>query len=321
MPADQDVRVELLSTINADYIVPFRVTVQSLLDHARPGISLRWHVWHTGVCDDLKRQVEQHEQDVDLEFAWYEAGDKLFGLPVRGHFVPHVYARLFATERLPAEVRRFIYVDGDVLVLDDIEKLWSTDLNGASLAAVQDLAVPRVSSPMGLKHFRTLGFDAEAPYCNAGVYVADVAAWRKARIGQAALAYLEEYRDHINLLDQDALNAVIKGSWKPLDYRWNLVSGPAGRSFCPRDGLDIAQLERAVANPGIVHFAGLLKPWVYPSLGSPWADEYARELRRLYPAYRLNTSFRARGISFYDRRLRHWTHGLEKRIWAARRGF
>lgn len=321
MPVDESMRIELLSTINAHYIVPFRVAVQSLLDHVRPGVSLCWHVWHTGVSDDLKRQVEQHERDADLEFAWYKVGDNPFGLPVRGHFVPHVYARLFATERLPGDVSRFIYVDGDLLVLDDISRLWSTDLDGAILAAVQDLAVPRVSSPMGLKHYRALEFDAAAPYFNAGVYVADVTAWREARIGEAAVAYLEKYRDDINLLDQDALNAVIKGRWKPLDYRWNLVSGPAGRSFCPTDGLDTVQLKRAVANPGIVHFAGLLKPWIYPALGSPWADEYMQVLRRLYPAHRLNHSFRGRGISFYDRRLRHWTHGLEKRIWSARKGF
>lgn len=314
-------RIDLLSTINAQYVLPFRVAAQSLLDRLGPGVSLRWHVWHKGVDDGLKRRVECLEDEARVVFAWYELGDLPADLPVRGHFVPHVYTRLFAPNYLPDDVERFIYIDGDVLVLDDITPLWNTALGGAVLAAVQDLAVPCVSSPMGLKRYRDLGLAPHAPYFNAGVYVADMAAWREANTGTTAVRYIERYRDDINLLDQDALNAVIKGRWKPLDYRWNLVSGPAGRSFCPTDGLDTVQLKRAVANPGIVHFAGLLKPWIYPALGSPWADEYMQVLRRLYPAHRLNHSFRGRGISFYDRRLRHWTHGLEKRIWSARKGF
>ncbi|MBT8038742.1 MAG: glycosyltransferase family 8 protein [Gammaproteobacteria bacterium] len=314
-------RIELLSTINNHYVVPFRVVVQSLLDHVGPGISLRWHVWHRGMSDGLKNQVERHETDADLEFVWYETEDTSNELPVRGHFVPHVYTRLYAPECLPDDVTRFIYVDGDLLVLDDISTLWSTDLNGAILAAVQDLAVPHVSSPMGLKHFSALGFDASDRYFNAGVYVADVEAWRDARISAAADRYVAEYSDAINLLDQDVLNAIIKGRWKPLDYRWNLVSGPAGRDFCLTEELDTAQLERAVADPGIVHFAGLLKPWIYPALGSPWADHYNRVLRRLYPEHQLNRSVRARGISLYDRYLRNYTHGIEKSIWCARRGF
>lgn len=314
-------RIELLSTIDEHYVVPFRVTVQSLLDHLGSGVDLRWHVCHGGLSDESKHRIESHAEGAPLEFHWHDPPPSPGRAPVRGHFVPHVYTRLFAPDLLPADVTRFLYLDGDLLVLDGIEKLWSVELDGAVLAAVQDLAVPLVSSPMGLRRHAEIGFRPEAPYFNAGVFLADVAAWRRSRISRDAADYIEAYQADINLLDQDVLNAVARGRWKPLDLRWNLVSGPAGRSFRPAPGLDAVRLERAVANPGIVHFAGLLKPWIQSALGSPWAAEYGRVLNRVYPDYRWDRSARSRGLSLYDRHLRHWTHAIEKRIWSARRGF
>lgn len=314
--------IHLLSTINSGYEVPFRVAVQSFLDKHENDTATKWHVIGAGLPAAMCRAIENQAAGSALEFCWYDLSENsLQGLPVRGHFVPHVYARILAPRLLPKEVDRYLYLDGDLLLLDDIQALWNTDLQGAVIGAVTDMAVPLVSSPMGLRLFRELGFKTQDPYFNAGVMVVDVAAWRQHETGQRALDYLHRHSKAVNLLDQDALNAVLRGLWKPLDLRWNLISGLAGRPFFMAENFDGEEYRHALADPGIIHFAGLLKPWIHPRIASRWSEAYLDTLAQVFPDHRLSRSLSAHGYSFYDRRLRHIFYPAEKFVWAKRRGF
>ena len=314
--------VHLLSTVNSDYVIPFRVAVHSLVAKKLPQTRVQWHVSQSGLSLADRAEIESHQTDSNMEFIWHDLGGvDLTALPVRGRAIAKMYERLLIPEALAGEVARFIYLDGDLLILDRIEALWEVDLDGAIIAAVQDLAVPLVSSPMGLRRYRELGFSRQDPYFNAGVYVVDVEAWRKHRISAGTLDYLERYERSINLMDQDALNAVIQNRWKPLDYRWNLTAGLVARAHHQPKQIDVAQLERAVANPAIVHFSGYLKPWILARLGSRWASDYERALFEVFPGHRFDSTLRARSCSFYDRALRTYFYALEKTLWKTMRGF
>ena len=122
-------------------------------------------------------------------------------------------------------------------------------------------------------------------------------------------------------MDQDALNAVVEGRWKPLDLRWNLTAGLVERRHYHPKHSDIAQLQQAVANPGIVHFAGYLKPWIQPRLASRWAGDYVETLHQVFPEHRLDETLKSRCISFYDRQLRLFFYRLEHFMWKTMRGF
>lgn len=314
--------MDLLSTIDRGYRLPFRVTLSSLLRRLDPGATVDWHVVESGLEAADRAEIEATAARGPVRMRWY-ALPPLDGaqFPAHGRFVPHVYARILAPALLPEDVERFLYLDGDLLVLDDVSILWSANTGDAVLAAVQDMAVPRVSSPLGLARYRELGFAADAPYFNAGVYLVDTARWRAGDITPRALDYIARHGASINLLDQDALNAVIGGRWSPLPLRWNLVAGLAGRRHYRPRGIDPGEYESALGNPGIVHFSGLLKPWALRRLASPWSPDYERALIEVQPDHRFDRSPRARALSFYDRRLRRALYPLEHRIWMKRKGF
>lgn len=314
--------MHLLSTIDTRYMAPFEVTVLSTIDHLPAERQADWHV----LCPEMPREhrlaISRLAGSRPIRFHWYEvADDALSKYPVRGHFVPMVYARLLAPDILPVRVDRLLYLDADLLVLDDVSKLYRLSLAGNIVAAAPDMAVPRVSSPMGLRRFGQLGIAPDAPYFNAGVYLADLGAWREERITENALAYLDHFHDDVNLLDQDALNAVLHGRWHRLDIRWNLIASLAGRRhYRPRD-IDPQEYRRAVAQPGIVHFAGLLKPWAQPGIASLRTPQYLELLHRIHPDHALQSGWRARGMGFYDRRLRRMLYPLERLVWHRRKGF
>ena len=314
--------VHLLSTVDSAYTVPFCVTVHSLISNLSPGARIRWHLCRTGLTESDVEQIESQSAGAPLEFRWHEIGKTdLERFPLRGRAVAKMYERLLMPQILAGEVERFIYLDGDLLVLDDIAKLGRLPLNGQIVAAVQDLAVPVVSSPMGLRRYRELGFSSGAPYFNAGVCVVDVEAWCRHGITAAALDYLQRYEDSINLLDQDALNAVIKNRWQPVDYRWNLTASLAGRDHYHPRHVDPGRLAEAVADPAIVHFSGSMKPWNVSRLGSRWTHAYDRALFEVFPGYSRTRTARAWALSFYDRTLRTYLYPLERTLWHTMRGF
>jgi len=314
--------MDFLSTIDSRYVAPFGVTVLSTLDHLPADREVDWHILCPGMPAEQSRAVARLAGHRPIRFHWHEVpDDALSNYPVRGHFVPMVYARVLAPDLLPARVERVLYLDADLLVLDDISKLWDQPLHGSIVAAAQDMAVPHVSSPMGLKRFKKLGIPPDAPYFNAGVYLADLDRWRAQAVTGQALAYLERYRDDVNLLDQDALNAVLHGHWRRLDVRWNLIASLAGRAHYRPTGIDPGEYRRAVAQPGIVHFAGLLKPWAQPGIASMRTAQYLEVLRRIHPDYALQDGWAAHAMAFYDRHFRRVLYPIERFVWHRRKGF
>jgi lipopolysaccharide biosynthesis glycosyltransferase len=219
------------------------------------------------------------------------------------------YRKLTVAEWTPAELYRVIWLDCDLLMLEDISNLWRTELGDQLAWAVQDPRVPLASSRFGVAGWRELGIAAEAKYFNAGVMVIDLAGWREHGVCGRALEYLREYRDRVYFWDQEALNAVLSGRWGQLDPRWNRHPS---LERVPGQG------SAAAGPPGVAHFSGHLKPWNL-SLGSA--------SRRLYQDYLGRTAWsdwvppnrwRDRVLAWYEgSRLRRLLYPAERWVTVA----
>ena len=137
-----------------------------------------------------------------------------------GHINRAAYLRLMLDQLLPENVTKVIYLDTDLLVLDDIETLWHTPLEGKPMAAVPDLGI-LCSKRMVKQKEATLGIPAGDLYFNSGVMVLDLAAWRSHHYGRQVLEKVAQgaFRHH----DQDGLNLVFKDNWQALPLRWNVI--------------------------------------------------------------------------------------------------
>jgi lipopolysaccharide biosynthesis glycosyltransferase len=172
-------------------------------------------------------------------------------LPVWGRVTALTYARLSLGEYLPSESRPVILLDSDALVLTDIGQLPAIDLEGAIAAVTQDPYIPFLSSAGGLLNHAALGLKPDAKYFDAGVMLIDIGRWRAAGVGPRALAFIQRHKRTLQQYDQDALNAVLAGRWKELDPRWQVHPRAANSLGGP-----------TLDEPYIVHFSGLLKPWL-----------------------------------------------------------
>ena len=250
----------------------------------------------------ISRLVETHSlvpHSPDLE-----------AVPQHSRFPSEAAYPLWLAEVLPEPLERILFLDADVLVLDDLATLWEIDLGGRVLGATRDAAIPFCSSPRGVKRLREWGIPKDAPYFNAGVMLIDLGRWRERNARQRAVEYLRSVRP-IDFLHQEALNAALWRDWLQLDGRWNLLASLAGRSY------EQPKSDRW-KTPGIVHFAGHMKPWRAP-IGGPFDARYRAFLSRvMLDAPPVRPTVENKLASIYDRHLRDYLYGCERILWNRR---
>ena len=93
------------------------------------------------------------------------------------------------------------------------------------------------------------------------------------------LACLRNHREHVLWWDQYALNVVLAGRWKPLEYRWNQGAHLFAYADAAHSPLSEAEYKYACDDPWIVHYCSPSKPWQY-FCKHPRTEEFRRALKR-----------------------------------------
>jgi lipopolysaccharide biosynthesis glycosyltransferase len=180
---------------------------------------------HRGIDRATQEELERRFP-APLHIRWFEPRiEKLKEVKAPLEFAtcsPH-YFRLLAPCILP-QCTKAIYLDVDTLVLENLLPLWTLDLDGKTVAAVQD-SIPCVSEAIG--NWKELNLDPYAPYFNSGVLLIDLESWRAKGISQQALSLCQRYSQHLLAqqkwpqYDQYGLNVALHKNWKELEKAWN----------------------------------------------------------------------------------------------------
>jgi lipopolysaccharide biosynthesis glycosyltransferase len=178
---------------------------------------------------------------------------------------PMVYARLLLPRLVDAPY--IIYLDSDLLILDDICSFPKPSQYSSLAAAVQD---PLGKLDQDCPWIHSLGLNPEQPYFNSGVLGINLDGWRRESVGERAHELLERDGERCTFWDQTALNAILSGRVDWLDRRWNLPD----RAF---------SIEAPETSPCIIHYLADNKPWLKGSASDAHAlwRSFARTVARL----------------------------------------
>jgi lipopolysaccharide biosynthesis glycosyltransferase len=163
---------------------------------------------------------------------------------------PSATYRYFFDRFLTTGYRKVIYLDADIEVRGDISALFALDLEGHAFAAAPDALIDSDARATVRDYRARLGLTDETCYANSGVLVINPERWTQQGLTERVIRYLGDHLDDCYWVDQDALNAVVRGGFQKLSPVWNMMAILWYRS-------DIA----ATIAPAVLHYADTSKPW------------------------------------------------------------
>ncbi|WP_127848507.1 glycosyltransferase family 8 protein [Lacticaseibacillus hulanensis] len=167
------------------------------------------------------------------------------------YFTLTIYYRLFIAEMFP-QYDKGLYLDADVIVLDDIANLFATDVSDSLVAAACD---PFIAKDKIMSQYaeRSVGVPA-TDYVNSGVLVMNLAKMRQANFAGHFVDMLNKYKFNSIAPDQDYLNAIAHDQMVHLPLSWNV------QEVAP--SYDVK----------LVHYNLFKKPWHYVEV--PNGDDF-----------------------------------------------
>lgn len=263
--------IALVFIADRKYLSYTSVAIHSIIEQACPNRYYDIIILHDGNISqhDMQRLQTYSTTNVSIRFfdaTYYIEGyqferfwhNRLNLMPYLKGFIPYILA----------EYDKAVFLDGDLIVRQDIAQLYDLDMKGHLVAAVQDWIV---------NYSQTVHWQKKRIYCaeqghmqsvsnyfNSGVLLLDLKALRKLpdfqkQFIEQSLFSHPERSNH----DQDSLNFILEGKTLLLPTAYNFQTAlllPQNFDSLPKPIQ--AQVLAQKAHPFIIHFDGdPAKPW------------------------------------------------------------
>ena len=201
-----------------------------------------------------------------------------------------------------ATKERVLYLDTDTLIANSILPLFSLDMKGKAVGAVNENILDSI------RYARRLNYDENKGYFNAGVLLIDLKQWRETNVTKQLIDFCVKNIKHLRLFDQDALNVISQDNKCELPLCYNIIPANLNSDYYyTPEHLD--EIKEAVYRPVIIHYAS----------SAPWyMDEYQYSMCYLWdetnallpqPAKK---SYRAKGLLRIKLKLFHLLYPNKK---------
>ena len=236
--------VRLFFTVDDNYITYLSVTIASIVRHASKKYKYHLTILHDGLSSKSKKAIRKFQNNKNIFIWFYDVTLKVHSLSVkldvRDYYTITTYYRLFLPDLFPL-FNKGLYLDSDIVVRDDIAKLYFTDLGDNLVGAVPDASVQLYDEFINYVH-KVIEMD-HTKYFNVGVLLMNFKKLREFGLEKRVVNLLKRVTFKV-AQDQDLLNYLCKDKTLLLDKKWNVM--PLG--------------ER-VSEPFLIHYNLMFKPW------------------------------------------------------------
>ena len=241
--------ISIVSSVDEKMVLPLTVMLFSLIKNLSSKCIAEITILHDSLANDSRQRIIGVVGNFsNARVTFYEVDHHVFESVFVGHLSLATYYRLLIPKIINVKHNKAIYLDADLLVMDDIAKLWDVDLGDNLLGAVADF-------------FGDYRF-------NAGVLIYNLRKWREKPLAQTVVDYANNNADTLACHDQQTLNIFSRGRWLPLDMAWNVCAHHF--SFAVHNLITY----KYIFYPKIIHFSGYPKIW--QGALHPYKGEYKR---------------------------------------------
>ena len=246
--------IPIFFTIDDSYAPFLAVALNSAIKNSDPQRNYKAIVLYQDLgADNISRLQALQTENFKIELmpirANMEALDDRMSNRLRcDYFTLTIYFRLFIPSMFP-QYDKGIYIDSDVVLTDDIAKLFDIDIGENYIGACNDLSIADIP-PLVAYTEKAVGVNAKE-YINSGVLLMNLKKMRDDDLEGHFLALLNEYHFDSIAPDQDYLNAMCNGKIYYLEEKWDTM---------PNDAKPM------LTETSLIHYNLFSKPWCYDGI-------------------------------------------------------
>lgn len=246
--------IPIFFTIDDSYAPFLAVALNSAIKNSDPQRNYKAIVLYQDLgADNISRLQALQTENFKIELmpirANMEALDDRMSNRLRcDYFTLTIYFRLFIPSMFP-QYDKGIYIDSDVVLTDDIAKLFDIDIGENYIGACNDLSIADIP-PLVAYTEKAVGVNAKE-YINSGVLLMNLKKMRDDDLEGHFLALLNKYHFDSIAPDQDYLNAMCNGKIYYLEEKWDTM---------PNDAKPM------LTETSLIHYNLFSKPWCYDGI-------------------------------------------------------
>ena len=246
--------IPIFFTIDDSYAPFLAVALNSAIKNSDPQRNYKAIVLYQDLgADNISRLQSLQTENFKIELmpirANMEALDDRMSNRLRcDYFTLTIYFRLFIPSMFP-QYDKGIYIDSDVVLTDDIAKLFDIDIGENYIGACNDLSIADIP-PLVAYTEKAVGVNAKE-YINSGVLLMNLKKMRDDDLEGHFLALLNKYHFDSIAPDQDYLNAMCNGKIYYLEEKWDTM---------PNDAKPM------LTETSLIHYNLFSKPWCYDDI-------------------------------------------------------
>ncbi len=291
---NQQNRITIISVCDNHYMIMLAALLKSIEKNHHSSEKIDYYIVEDEISSKNKQMLLDSTNKEMINIKWLKMSEitpKEFKLPLDYSSFPlNIYIRLFIPHFIPVQIEKAIYLDVDIIVLEDISKLWETNIGNKVIAGVVDRSGLVSNEWLGIKNYKDLGISPDAKYYNSGLLLIDPQKWRQLNITQKVIKCIHDNITFADFPDQYGLNVVFADQWFELDPRWN------------------SQAMLAIEKPFIIHFTGRKPFYKSYNYNSSYRDHFYEYLKQT----KWNNF---KPIGEYRRLLKKIYNKFEKRNW------
>ena len=215
------------------------------------------HLLHHRLSVDSQKLIGSLANRYNKNIFFYDINPSTFeGVslnPTHTWLTMTAYYRFLISSLLPSEIDRILYLDCDIIVLQDISSLFVLQIHDYGIAALKD------GTPLDLKHRNVMGLELDDRTFCSGIMMINLQYWREHHCERQLFEFARDQKENLRMEDQDVLNYVFRRKWFQLPYKWGKCPLAVVPMDCNQRWFDIKEY---VEKPCIYHYAAHVKPWL-----------------------------------------------------------
>lgn len=220
-------KTNILYTIDNNYSIFTLISINSIIKNNTSDSKYIFHIIESDLTEKNQKLIKNFIEKRNQEVRFYNIDSRIinntqvYNTPSLSYITSIALARLFASDILPKDIDKILYLDADTLVISDISPLYNIELENNFAGLVHDL-MP--SNYYSIYHFKN-------GYYNSGVILIDLKKWRDNNLSKVfeeyytknidKFTYKSPKEEYFFLVDQDLINIVLDGKILPIHAQWN----------------------------------------------------------------------------------------------------